>query len=130
MSLFPHKQGPLPLPATVDACELLRDALNEELIELKGVIEQAKRKAQSSGQYADPAWFAAVTKKLRCLNFDAERLKEHLASLKKGERLAKARAFDDRLIQELRDRVPADLFARCVAAARAKMAQIEQTRTA
>lgn len=118
-NLFAQQQGPLPLPATLETTELLKEALDAEVIALRGKIDQTKRLAAADGVYADPVWFGKAQAKLRYLNRDQQRVNEHLGRLRKIARQDRHRATQERLLLELRKVVGEATFQACVAQAEA-----------
>lgn len=116
---FPNRTYPTPLPATVEASEQLFQAFQEEIVHLKMTLDSARSRARVEGRYSDPAWYNAATSKLRYMTLDAERIKNHAAQLRRHARQVANNLTSQRLMAELRLVVGEEVFAQCVARAKA-----------
>lgn len=110
------QRGPAELPATLAECEVLEETLARDAIRLECQIGQAKAKAVTEGQYADPTWYHRAKAALKHINRDRQRLMVHMKALRiEARRNCPAwQARYKAILRELNARVPKEVFDECV----------------
>lgn len=104
---------------TLPELEALIATTEESLAAMRAKIDQVKAKRIDTGEFAPAGWFARVNAALRFAGQRHQQMLRRAAELRKAERKAGARSFEQAFITAAREHLSADIFATISAAARA-----------
>lgn len=93
-----------------DAVRAALDDLQNDLGRIKAHIELAQAKRRTSGQFADPVWFANAKIALRHKGAIHQKLQKRLGELNRQEKQTRGSDFEKRFIEVARRRLTPEVF--------------------
>lgn len=111
-----------PDPTTLAEAQERLAEVEEAIAAIRAKIDRAKADKITTGEYADPDWFARVNAALRFKGMEHQRLQRIAGRLAREERQARAQSFERAFVDHARKVLAADAFETIATLARAHTA--------